>query len=345
MRLLGLLSKYARSLQGGEPSAHTVRQAVQLVIGAVFAGYTVTAFPPQFLKLFEKPVMQFFVFLVLFNQNYWSGSKGFPRWYVLLDALLFTAVIQTAIYFAKKYYAEQNNELDNEEPIELPDEDMEEELPRVEVVPKEPEQAQQAQQAQQGNGENDYELIIVHGASWCGWSKKQMEEFETIKGQLQNNNVSVRAVEDKSDEGKMFSQQFKISGYPASLLFNNKQLVKTISGYRPTDVLVKEVVGLTKPTEGFSDGGLQLIIVHASSWCGWSKKQMEEYSAIKSELESKGVSCKEVEDSSDEGQQLSRQYDIDGYPGSLILKNGQLVDKVPGYKPKDALVQLVLKHQ
>ena len=240
------------------------------------------------------------------------------------------------MYFWMHYYlyitqyifnADQSNELENEEPVELPVEvEMEEELPQVEVVPKErkPEPAQQAQQAK---GENDYELIIVHGASWCGWSKKQMEEFETIKGQLQNNNVSVRAVEDKSDEGKMFSQQFKISGYPASLLFNNKQLVKTISGYRPTDVLVKEVVGLTKPTEGFSDGGLQLIIVHASSWCGWSKKQMEEYSAIKSELESKGVSCKEVEDSSDEGQQLSRQYDIDGYPGSLILKNGQLVDK------------------
>ena len=100
---MSALFKYYQSLAGGPPSSHTVRQAIQLIIGAVFAGYTATALPPKFLKLFEKPVYQFLIFLVLFNQNYWNET-GFPRWYMFMDAFLSTFALQLLIYVTKKFY-------------------------------------------------------------------------------------------------------------------------------------------------------------------------------------------------------------------------------------------------
>ena len=91
-------------------------------------------------------------------------------------------------------------------------------------------------------------------------------------------------------------------------------------------------------------GGVELVVVHASSWCGWSKKQMEEYPKIKSALEQRNVRVREVEDNSEEGERMAKEFGIDGFPGSLIFKNGQLVDKVGGFKPADAMIQQVLQH-
>ena len=341
MSLLALVSKYAKSLAGGPPSAHTVRQSAQLILGAVFAGYTATAFPPKFLKMFEKPWAQFLVFLVLFNQSYWNET-GFPRWYALLDALIFTVLLQTAIYFAKKAYPSEEESVEQEIVFENDLVEDDSNVPEVDVVPVENQEPSEQQ--------NGFELVVVHASSWCGWSKKQMEEFPQIKGELERNGVSVREVEDNSQEGQQLAKQFRVDGFPASLVFKGRDLVNKIGGYRPASAMVKEVLSLKnnnnqpKPSNGGNKQGVELVVVHASSWCGWSKKQMEEYPSIKSALQQKNVAVREVEDSSEEGKQLARQFGIDGYPGSLVFKNGELVDKVGGYKPADAMVQQFSRH-
>jgi thiol-disulfide isomerase/thioredoxin len=336
MNVVNFLSRYAKSLAGGPPASHTVRQGALLVLGAVFAGYTATAFPPQFLKLFEKPWMQYIIFLVLFSSNYW-GESGLPKLYVFLDALLFTVLLQVAIHFSKKaYQQEDSNDTEQvlqpiEPEVELVEDD---EIPEVEVVQTE---------APLNGGK--MELVIVHGASWCGWSKKQMDEFDAIKGELERNGVSVRQVEDKTPEGQQLSKQFGVDGFPASLVFNNRELVNKIGGYKPANALVAEVLQLKnggQEPQAPQQKGAELVIVHGASWCGWSKKQMDEFPSIKSALESKGVKVREVEDRSPEGQKMSKQFGIDGYPGSLVFKNGNLVDKIGGYKPANALVQQVL---
>lgn len=341
MNAVSFLSRYAKSLSGGPPASHTVRQGALLILGAVFAGYTATAFPPQFLKLFEKPWMQYIVFLVLFSSNYW-GESSLPKMYVFLDALLFTILLQMAIHFAKKAYkTEDSDEVLLEQPIDIELED--DEIPQVEVVEKKVPVP----------SESEFELVIVHGASWCGWSKKQMEEFGKIKGELERNGVSVREVEDRSPEGQQLAKQFGIDGFPASLVFKNRELVNKIGGYKPADALIGEVMSLksgkqpAEPREAPRAGGeqgVELVIVHGASWCGWSKKQMDEFQAIKSGLEQKGVKVREVEDKSPEGQKMSQQFGIDGYPGSLVFKNGNLVDKIGGYKPANALIQQVSSH-
>ena len=107
-----MLLQYLGSLAGGPPASHTVRKGAQLILGSVFAGYTATAFPPEFLKLFEHPLLQFFIFFILFYQNYWN-QQGFPKWYIMLDAALFTAFLQTSIYVTRKFYSKNESEVES----------------------------------------------------------------------------------------------------------------------------------------------------------------------------------------------------------------------------------------
>ena len=64
---MDIANGYFRSLLslGSKYPKHNVKAALQLVIGAVFAGYTATQFPPEFLKLFERPLAQFMIFFLL----------------------------------------------------------------------------------------------------------------------------------------------------------------------------------------------------------------------------------------------------------------------------------------
>lgn len=99
-----LISNYFNSFLNVKSSypSHNINLALQLVIGAVFAGYTATAFPPDFLKLFEHPIAQFLIFFLLFNSI--ERVKGFPRTFIFIDALIFTIFIQIAIRLIKGYY-------------------------------------------------------------------------------------------------------------------------------------------------------------------------------------------------------------------------------------------------
>lgn len=95
--------KYFKSAMGGPPQDHHFIESIQLIIGACFAGYTVTHLPPKFLELFERPYVQFIVFYILFNTSH--GSSISKVW-VFVDALLFTLVINIAIYLIKRGYGE-----------------------------------------------------------------------------------------------------------------------------------------------------------------------------------------------------------------------------------------------
>ena len=104
MSPIELVQNYAKSFLGigSKFPMRNISASSQLVIGAVFAGYTSTAFPPEFLKLFEHPVAQFFIFFLLFNSM--EHVKGFPTIFVIVDAVLFTILIQVVLRLVREFY-------------------------------------------------------------------------------------------------------------------------------------------------------------------------------------------------------------------------------------------------
>lgn len=73
-------------------------KSVQLIIGAVLAGYTAQSVPSKYMKWASHPIGQIFIYYLLFNQTH---SSGVPRTWILLDAVIFTVMINLFIMFIK----------------------------------------------------------------------------------------------------------------------------------------------------------------------------------------------------------------------------------------------------
>ena len=102
------LNNYVKSLQGGPPEEHHAFKTFLLIIGAVFAGYTASQFPPQFLLFFATPLGQFITFMILGLGLYQTKNIEF----VVYDSILYVIVLQMLQYISKEIYEEQKNKND-----------------------------------------------------------------------------------------------------------------------------------------------------------------------------------------------------------------------------------------
>ena len=117
---------YLNSISGGKPDSHRFDNTILLMVAAVFAGYTATALPADFLKLFESPIVQFIVFYIIGITSYGGGmppgGKGFGPFkvfwagpYVFLDAILVVCIMQLAVFLLRKWYKEDEDDEDDED--------------------------------------------------------------------------------------------------------------------------------------------------------------------------------------------------------------------------------------
>ncbi|MGX5388073.1 thioredoxin [Bacillus thuringiensis] len=76
-------------------------------------------------------------------------------------------------------------------------------------------------------------------------------------------------------------------------------------------------------------------------WCGPCKMIAPVLEEIDAEL---GEKVKVVKVDVDENQETACQFEVMSIPALFVLKDGKVVDQTLGYKPKEALVELVSKH-
>jgi thioredoxin 1 len=76
-------------------------------------------------------------------------------------------------------------------------------------------------------------------------------------------------------------------------------------------------------------------------WCGPCKMIAPVLQELDSEM---GDKVKIVKVDVDENQETAGKFGVMSIPTLLIFKNGEVVDKVVGFQPKEALAELVSKH-
>lgn len=76
-------------------------------------------------------------------------------------------------------------------------------------------------------------------------------------------------------------------------------------------------------------------------WCGPCKMIAPVLEELDSEL---GDKVKIVKLDVDENQETATKYGVMSIPTLLLLKDGELVDKVVGFQPKEALSAVLEKH-
>ena len=76
-------------------------------------------------------------------------------------------------------------------------------------------------------------------------------------------------------------------------------------------------------------------------WCGPCKMIAPVLEELDGEIEGK---AKIVKVDVDENQGTASKFGIMSIPTLLLFKDGEMVDKVVGFQPKEALAQLIEKH-
>ncbi|WP_349408083.1 thioredoxin [Pseudalkalibacillus sp. SCS-8] len=77
-------------------------------------------------------------------------------------------------------------------------------------------------------------------------------------------------------------------------------------------------------------------------WCGPCKMIAPVLEEIDNEMNDK---VKIVKLDVDENQETAGKYGVMSIPTLMLFKNGEVVDQVVGFQPKEALVELINKHQ
>ena len=86
--------------------------------------------------------------------------------------------------------------------------------------------------------------------------------------------------------------------------------------------------------------GLVLVDFWAT-WCGPCKMIAPVLEEVDAEL---GDKLKIAKLDVDENQETASKYGVMSIPTLILMKDGQEVDKVIGYQPKEALVEFINKH-
>lgn len=86
--------------------------------------------------------------------------------------------------------------------------------------------------------------------------------------------------------------------------------------------------------------GLVLVDFWAT-WCGPCKMIAPVLEELDSEM---SETVKIVKVDVDENQETAGQFQVMSIPTLLLMKDGEVVDKVVGFQPKEALADLVKRH-
>lgn len=84
-----------------------------------------------------------------------------------------------------------------------------------------------------------------------------------------------------------------------------------------------------------------VVVDFWASWCGPCKMLAPVIDEIAGEL---GDKAKFFKLNVDENPVVSTQYKISSIPTVMILKNGEVVDTLVGFRPKDAIKSAIEKH-
>lgn len=97
-------------------------------------------------------------------------------------------------------------------------------------------------------------------------------------------------------------------------------------------------------TNDFNDKILKsdkpVLVDFWAPWCGPCKMVAPELEAVASEYEDKAIVAKI---NVDEQQQLASQYDVMSIPTLLILKDGEEIERLVGYRPRKDLMDAIDK--
>ena len=101
------------------------------------------------------------------------------------------------------------------------------------------------------------------------------------------------------------------------------------------------IVNATDQNFASETGSGVVLVDFWAPWCGPCKMIAPVLEELDSEIAGK---AKIVKVDVDENQETAGKFGVMSIPTLIVLKDGEAVDKVVGFQPKEALAELLAKH-
>ncbi|MBY0124015.1 thioredoxin [Bacillus sp. S/N-304-OC-R1] len=101
------------------------------------------------------------------------------------------------------------------------------------------------------------------------------------------------------------------------------------------------IINATDQTFSTETGSGVVLVDFWAPWCGPCKMIAPVLEELDAEM---GDKVKIVKIDVDENQETAGKFGVMSIPTLLVFKNGEAVDKVVGFQPKEALAELLSKH-
>ncbi|MBM4762491.1 thioredoxin [Bacillus sp. B15-48] len=101
------------------------------------------------------------------------------------------------------------------------------------------------------------------------------------------------------------------------------------------------IINATDQTFSNETGAGTVLVDFWATWCGPCKMIAPVLEELDGDM---GDKVKIVKVDVDENQETAAKFGIMSIPTLLVLKDGEVVDKVVGFQPKEALAEVLNKH-
>ena len=194
-------------------------------------------------------------------------------------------------------------------------------------------------------------------------------EWDELKDRCAKKGINCLAKECSNNHlNRSLAAQMGIRGFPTCVLTYKNKIIKELPGARSANEIMHEISephhheeknSEEKNSDDVPNKGFAIRTYYAN-WCIYSKKLMGidiiptarnpdgtpmpgEWKEIESFCKRNNVNCSYVETSQSPGKEESRKLGINGFPTTLIYKDGKKVEEIGGYMKSEDFLNVLKK--
>jgi thiol-disulfide isomerase/thioredoxin len=216
--------------------------------------------------------------------------------------------------------------------------------------------------------------IMIFYAPWCGWSRKFVGNkvvpafngqvnrehgiYRKLKRHCNNRKYNLQMID--TDKYPELARRENVNGFPHTVVKVNDLKIGDIGGYLPENDFISRLESMIEDSRKVHSDhkGLSMLTLYAP-WCGWSKRMVGnrfvkdyngsfrgsgpegEYVKINSFCNKNNINYDVI--NGEENRELAQKFGVQGWPGTVIFKDGRKVDTIYGYRPAADVIDMLKK--
>jgi len=207
-------------------------------------------------------------------------------------------------------------------------------------------------------------VLAMFYAPWCGHCKRMKPDYQAAAKELKGSAV-LAAMDVNKPENSVIAKKFNVTGFPTLLYFesgqyqfaypgdNNKAAIKAfLADPKPeAEDKPKEVEWSEEPSEvvhlsddnfdSFMESEPSVLVMFYAPWCGHCKKAKPHFVSAASIMAQMNIPGKLTAVDCTKHQQLSKRFDVKGFPTIKYFKDGQMAFDAGDARDQESILKFM----